>query len=64
MMFRVEGMTCGSCANRVTRAVRTLDASAAVAVDRAHGTIEVVSTAAAAAIAAAVTAAGYPAETV
>ena len=62
MIFRVEGMTCGSCAKRVTRAVQALDASATVTVDLARATIDVDSTADAAAVAAAVAAAGYPAQ--
>ncbi|MDC8014447.1 heavy-metal-associated domain-containing protein [Tahibacter soli] len=64
MIFRVEGMTCGGCARRVTRAVQALDANAAVAVDLARGTVEVGSTADATAVAAAIAAAGYPATAV
>lgn len=64
MIFRVEGMTCGSCARRVTRAVQALDANATVKADVALGTVEVGSTADAAAVATAIAAAGYPATAV
>lgn len=62
MVFRVEGMTCGSCGKRVTRAVHGIDANATVSVDLARGTVDVASSADATAIATAITAAGYPAQ--
>lgn len=61
MLFKVQGMTCGSCARRVTRAVESVDAGATVAVDLARSTVDVKTAADADAIAAAITAAGYPA---
>ena len=63
--FPVEGMTCGSCVNRITRAIRRLGGVASVRVDLRRETATVrrepalVSNAA---LAAAVTAAGYRAD--
>ncbi len=59
--FRVEGMTCGGCAAAVTRVVQRQDPTAAVAVDLPSGTVEVRSAVDPAALAAAITKAGYPA---
>ncbi len=63
--FPVRGMTCGSCVNRIVRAVERLDGVARVSVDLRHETATVrrdpgrVSNAV---LAAAVEAAGYEAE--
>lgn len=63
--FPVRGMTCGSCVNRITRAVRKLDGVTKVNVDLRRETTTVrrepalVSNAA---LVAAVTAAGYEAD--
>ena len=63
--FPVSGMTCGSCVNRITRAVRKLDGVTKVSVDLRGETTTVrrepalVSNAA---LAAAVAAAGYEAD--
>lgn len=64
MVFRVKGMTCGSCARRIERAVHSVDASARVVVDLPRATVDVRTPVEAAAIAAAITAAGYPAAVV
>jgi len=63
--FPVAGMTCGSCVNRITRAIRKLDGVTRVSVDLREETTTVrrepalVSNAA---LAAAVAAAGYEAD--
>ena len=62
--FPVAGMTCGSCVNRITRAVRRLDGVTKVDVDLRRGTATVRRESALvsnAALAAAVEAAGYEA---
>lgn len=59
--FKVEGMTCGGCASRVTKAIQSLDSTAKVNVDLRSKTVSVDTRFAPAAVAEAVTAAGYPA---
>lgn len=61
--LRVENMRCGGCAARVTEVVRSLDSQAKVDVDLAHKTVRIGSQADPNAVAAAVSAAGYPART-
>lgn len=58
--LHVENMSCGHCVAAVTRAVRELDPAALVEVDLAAKTVKVESGADAAAIGAAIVAAGYP----
>ena len=63
--FPVRGMTCGSCVNRITRAVRRLDGVTRVDVDLGGATATVRREPALgsnAALAAAVAAAGYEAD--
>ena len=63
--FPVSGMTCGSCVNRITRAVRKLDGVTRVAVDLRRETATVSREPALvsnAALAAAVAEAGYEAD--
>ena len=62
--FRVDGMTCGHCERTVTEAVRSVDPSATVEVDRAAGRVRVNSTTAPDRIVAAIAAEGYAAEPV
>ena len=62
--FKVDGMTCGHCERAVAEAVRSVDPSATVDVDRAAGRVRVGSTAEPARIAAAIAAEGYAAEPV
>ena len=62
--FKVDGMTCGHCEQAVAEAVRGVDPSATVDVDRAAGRVRVGSTAAPGRIAAAIAAEGYTAEPV
>ncbi len=57
----VEGMSCGHCVAAVTRAAQALDPQADVDVDLRGKHVRVRSDAAPAAIAAAITDAGYPA---
>lgn len=59
LTLQVKGMTCGHCANAVTRAVNEVDPKAQVRVDLAAGRVEVETSASAADVAAAVTEAGY-----
>ncbi|WP_194725307.1 heavy-metal-associated domain-containing protein [Noviherbaspirillum malthae] len=59
--LKVEGMTCGGCASRVTKAIRSVDSNADVNIDLKSKTVRVDTTADVAALASAVTAAGYPA---
>lgn len=63
-MFELQenGMTCGGCARRVTAAVQSVDKAADVQIDLPAKLIRVSSQADAQSIAAAVTAAGYPAK--
>lgn len=62
--FRVDGMTYGHCEWTVTEAVRGVDPSATVEVDRAAGRVRVNSTTAPGRIAEATAAEGYAAEPV
>jgi len=57
--LQVKGMTCGHCAMAVTRAVKEVDPTADVKVDLERASVRVDSKAAAPAIAAAITDAGY-----
>lgn len=59
--LKVEKMSCGGCADRVTRAVQALDPEAKVEVLLKDRLVQVESGESADAIAEAVTAAGYPA---
>ena len=58
--FNVQGMSCGGCASRVTKAVQAVDASAQVRVDLARQTVSVESTVEREVLTSALTAAGYP----
>ncbi len=60
MTFNVPDMTCGHCVSAITRAVKALDASAAVTADLATGTVKVETAAPAAAVSRALDEAGYP----
>lgn len=62
--LKVEKMSCGGCAARVTRAVQALDPSAKVEVKLKDRLVHVESAEAANAIAGALTSAGYPASQV
>ena len=59
LTLEVKGMTCGHCANAVTRALKDVDSKADVKVDLEAGRVQVETSASAAAIAAAITEAGY-----
>ncbi|MDF3035200.1 MAG: heavy-metal-associated protein [Paucimonas sp.] len=59
--FRVEGMSCGHCAGRVTQSVKAIDRQARVDVDLGNGKVRVESSADAEILASAMTEAGYPA---
>lgn len=61
VVLDVKGMTCQGCVNSVTRIIKKADPSAEVKVDLASGRVEAQSTAAAEALAAAVSGAGYEA---
>jgi copper chaperone len=57
--YAVAGMTCGGCATAVERAIKRNDPSLAVEVDFSRGRVIVTGAAAASAIEAAVTGAGF-----
>jgi len=59
LTLQVKGMTCGHCANAVTRAVTEVDPKAQVRVDLDAGRVEVDTSASAADVAAALAEAGY-----
>lgn len=40
-IFTVKGMSCGHCAKSITNAIKTLDPTASVTVDLAHGRVEI-----------------------
>jgi copper chaperone len=57
--FNVIGMTCGHCEKAISRALRELDSSAVVAIDRRIGQVLVDSDCERAALASAIVAEGY-----
>lgn len=57
--FSVTGMTCGHCERAVTQAVKKLDPTAEVKIDRAANRVEVESSVAREALAAAISEEGY-----
>lgn len=59
--LNVEGMSCGHCAGRVTKAIAEVDAGAKVDVDLGAKLVRVTSSATPQQLAQAVTEAGYPA---
>lgn len=59
MSFTVSGMSCGHCASAVTRSIHQLDPHARIEIDLAQGRVDVQSALARAALAAAITEAGY-----
>ncbi len=60
MKFNIPNMTCGGCARGVTRAIQKVDANAKVEVDLESKWVSVDSSAAAADITAALSAADFP----
>lgn len=58
--FNVQGMSCGGCASRVTKAVQSVDPSAQVRVDLAKQTVTVESGVSRDELTTALTTAGYP----
>jgi copper chaperone len=59
--LQVQGMSCGGCASRVTKAVHSVDSGAKVDVDIKNKMVHVESPADINAVTSAITAAGYPA---
>ena len=59
-VFNVQGMNCGGCASRVTKAVQSVDPAARVLVDLAHQSVSVDSTVDRDILIGALRAAGYP----
>lgn len=57
--LQVQGMTCGHCERAVTQAVQQIDPQAKVQIDRASGKVELDTTAAREAVAAAIAEEGY-----
>lgn len=60
MQFKVENMTCGGCARSVVAAIRAVDPDASVTANPDSGQVDVTSHASAPALAAALSAAGFP----
>ncbi len=58
-IFTVTGMTCGHCEKAVMQAVRSLDPQAQVRIDRTQNRVEIESSQAREALAAAIAAEGY-----
>ena len=58
-ILNVQGMTCGHCERAVTDAVKSVDPTALVKIDRASGTVEVESDSAREALAKAIVEEGY-----
>lgn len=61
MQFKVENMSCGSCAKHIETAVKTVDAAARVEVDTVARSVRVQTGADRSAIEKALADAGYPA---
>ena len=59
LRYQVEDMTCGHCAQTITQAVKSVDASADVAIDLRSKQVNVAGVARADAVAAAIRDAGY-----
>ena len=60
--FTVTGMTCGHCEKAVTRALKTIDPQAQVAIDRSQNRVQVESGQAREALAQAIVEEGYTVE--
>ena len=58
--FNVQGMSCGGCASRLTKAVQAVDPTAQVHVDLARQIVSVDSTVEREVLTSALVAAGYP----
>lgn len=63
MELRIESMTCGGCAQSVTRAIQSVDPDARIETDPAARTVKVETTATSAALQRVLEEAGYPATT-
>ncbi|MBA4211937.1 MAG: heavy metal transport/detoxification protein [Polaromonas sp.] len=58
-VFTVQGMTCGHCEKAVTTAIKLVDPQAQVTIDRTQNRVEVTTTQAREAVAAAIREEGY-----
>ncbi|GER10650.1 heavy-metal-associated domain-containing protein [Variovorax boronicumulans] len=58
--FEIQSMTCGSCAGRITRAIKDLDPQARLEVDVKQRTVRIDTTEDRPSLVAALTEAGYP----
>ncbi|SCY64830.1 heavy-metal-associated domain-containing protein [Microvirga guangxiensis] len=63
MELRIEGMTCGGCAQSVTKAIQSVDPDARIETNPAARTVRVETTATSAALQRVLEEAGYPATT-
>ena len=62
--LKVKDMTCGHCANRITQAVKAIDASAVLDIDLEQKQVGITSTHSLTEITIAMTEAGYPPQTI
>lgn len=62
--LKVDNMTCGHCVSRVTQAVKTVDAAAAVAIDLPTKLVRITSSHDVGKIINAINEAGYPAQSI
>ncbi len=60
LQFIIPSMSCGHCVKSITQAINLLDANASVSADPAGKKVSVTTSAAEAAVIAALTEAGYP----
>ncbi|QFZ85477.1 copper chaperone [Variovorax paradoxus] len=58
--FEIQSMTCGSCAGRITRAIKDLDPQARLEVDLKNRTVRIDTTEDGPSVMAVLTEAGYP----
>lgn len=61
MQLKIENMTCGGCANSVTKAIQSVDPTARIETNPAARSVKLETTATSAALQKALEEAGYPA---
>lgn len=63
MQLRIENMTCGGCANSVTKAIQSVDPNAKIETDPGARTVKIETSASSAVLQQVLEEAGYPATT-